>query len=277
MPHANSKGCQFRVAAKEGSSRLLRISARSSSVAFCALQAGTGAGTIWGSQLFRVLRVLNVQTWWTCLSHSYKKLYISWRWSWSRSERRAALAILETGLYQNNSPSLWGPDLSIAHNFSTHLCLARFSSFVDRVGIEMVNTLVNLDGYNGYVHLLDGCQELGLPLHTADEFVKYSKVNSKFETPISPSIKVDELQHWVLLNTHIKPEVEKLLGAPIHHRTSTANLDELSKAERRWAWLSMEVWTKLSAEIRTASPIEWRQAESWVCISSILTRNLDCP
>ena len=97
------------------------------------------------------------------------------------------------------------------------------------------STMENLDSHDRFKLLLEGCSELGLPVHTAEEFVKYSQVNSKYETPISPSTKVDELQHWVLLNTHIRPEVEKLLGGPINHRTSTASLDDFSKAERRWA------------------------------------------
>ena len=103
---------------------------------------------------------------------------------------------------------------------------------------EVTRTMENLDSHDRFKLLLEGCSELGLPVHTAEEFVKYSKVNSKYDPPISPSTKVDELQHWVLLNTHIKPEVEKLLGAPINHRTSTASLGDFSKAERRWAQFS---------------------------------------
>ena len=87
-----------------------------------------------------------------------------------------------------------------------------------------------------------GCEELRLPEETAIELVRFliakRLVDQEKGQSLSPSAKLDKLQHWVLLNTEIRDEIESLLGWRISHSLSTAKLDETSKCSRRYGMQS---------------------------------------
>ncbi len=80
------------------------------------------------------------------------------------------------------------------------------------------------------------CERLNLPLATADELVTFltvqTLVGEERARDLSPSSKLDELLHAVLLNTDVRKIVEKLVGE-IHHSEVAAELAEELKAERR--------------------------------------------
>ena len=94
-----------------------------------------------------------------------------------------------------------------------------------------------MESHRGYKALLEGCQELGLSKRLAKEFVRYcivKKFNSDAsDLPLSPSAQLDSLQHWVLLNTNDRRDVESLVG-PIEHSTKSSFLSEKEKSLRRF-------------------------------------------
>ena len=84
--------------------------------------------------------------------------------------------------------------------------------------------------------LEQGCAKLSLPSDAALELVRWwtikKLVGAEEGKKISPSTKLDDLQHWVLLNTKIRKTVELQLGE-LHHSTSTESLDDATKCRRR--------------------------------------------
>ena len=102
----------------------------------------------------------------------------------------------------------------------------------------MTVPITGMESHKGYKSLLEGCQELGRSKRLAKEFVRYCVVKNfnrdASELPLSPSAQLDSLQHWVLLNTKCRRDVESLVG-PIEHSTKTSFLSEKAKSLRRFA------------------------------------------
>ena len=80
------------------------------------------------------------------------------------------------------------------------------------------------------------CRRLQLPLTTAKELILYltvkTLVGQKQAKELSPSSKLDQLLHAVLLDTEVRKSVEALVGE-IHHSEATAELADDLRAERR--------------------------------------------
>ena len=94
-----------------------------------------------------------------------------------------------------------------------------------------------MDSHSAVVAMQEGCLRLQLPESTAKELIRYllvKQLNGQRAQTLSPSRKLDELQHWVLLNTKVRKAVEALVGE-IDHSTSTADLPDEQKAGRRQA------------------------------------------
>ncbi|KAG1658039.1 hypothetical protein FOA52_014351 [Chlamydomonas sp. UWO 241] len=85
----------------------------------------------------------------------------------------------------------------------------------------------------GVVELLSpGCQELGLSAALASELFRFLCV--RFKHPdAGPSTTIDRLWHWMLLNTHVRVNVEALMGGDVQHFTSTASDPLHAKTMRR--------------------------------------------
>ena len=93
-----------------------------------------------------------------------------------------------------------------------------------------------MDEHEAFELLRGGCEECDLPAETATELIRFLIVKKLAGKAVgdglSPSAKIDELQHWVLLNTDVRHKVETLVGE-IQHSTKTAKLAEAHKAKRR--------------------------------------------
>ena len=81
------------------------------------------------------------------------------------------------------------------------------------------------------------CVRLHLPPGTVNELMKYLEVKDRVGRvkagKLSPSSKMDELLHAILLHTEVRKSVEELVGE-IHHSEAPAGLTDELKAERRW-------------------------------------------
>jgi len=91
-----------------------------------------------------------------------------------------------------------------------------------------------------------GCSRLGLPPSTGQElyaFLETCRENETSRHHMSPSRKLDELWHWMLLNTDVSSCVHEALGGVVPHSTSTESdsLKEKNKRRRR----SMELMTSM--------------------------------
>lgn len=96
--------------------------------------------------------------------------------------------------------------------------------------------MTNIEMYPVLAILTDGCAKLGLPSETARELMRWLTIKRLLGPEegrkLSPSKILDELQHWVLLNTEVRLAVELYLGE-IHHTTETESLDDVTKCKRR--------------------------------------------
>lgn len=93
-----------------------------------------------------------------------------------------------------------------------------------------------------------GCDALGLPFAVAIELISYlatQTTSPEARSAFSPSAKIDELLHWILLNTDTRLIVEKFLGT-IHHSTQSSTYDEAAKSQRRYCSTSSEFLMKAS-------------------------------
>lgn len=86
--------------------------------------------------------------------------------------------------------------------------------------------------------LIAGCRDLQLPLHTARELMRFLLVKkilglqNSFE--LGPSRKVDQLQHWMLLETDVRKSVEDIVGEVRHSQGRAKDkMTEVDKAEAR--------------------------------------------
>lgn len=91
-----------------------------------------------------------------------------------------------------------------------------------------------------------GCCRLGLPPSAGQELYAYLETCRENETSrhhMSPSLKLDCLWHWMLLNTDVSSCVHEALGGVVPHSTSTESdsLKEKNKRRRR----SMELMTSM--------------------------------
>ena len=87
--------------------------------------------------------------------------------------------------------------------------------------------------------LQEGCHKKQLPPTTARELVRFllaKKLSPNVSEGWSPSSKLDELQHWTLLNTRVRKLVEAVVGE-IDHSEETAELPDEEKVKRRQAFL----------------------------------------
>ena len=85
--------------------------------------------------------------------------------------------------------------------------------------------------------LQHGCMCLNLPTSVAVELIRYliTKRLSCEETgsSLGCSSKLDELQHWILLETDVREEVEALIGGKIWHTQTTMGNDCAQKVQSR--------------------------------------------
>ena len=91
-----------------------------------------------------------------------------------------------------------------------------------------------------------GCCRPGLPRSTGQELYAFLETCREHETSrhhMSPSLKLDCLWHWMLLNTDVSSCVHEALGGVVPHSTSTESdsLEEKNKRRRR----SMELMTSM--------------------------------
>ena len=106
-----------------------------------------------------------------------------------------------------------------------------FQDVLDPPGTSRMNFL------SLHSQLQRGCNDLGLPVGVMAELISYVALQRTHPTSwrqYNPSAKVDELLHWILLNTDARLDVEQCVGT-IQHSTTTANIDEDIKCQRRCA------------------------------------------
>ena len=89
--------------------------------------------------------------------------------------------------------------------------------------------------------LREYCDQLELPRATAKELISFLTVKSiigqKRGGNLSPSSRIDQLLHKVLLNTEARKAVEELVGEIWHSEATTELRDELKVERRRVAFL----------------------------------------
>jgi len=83
--------------------------------------------------------------------------------------------------------------------------------------------------------------DMGYHRSLAIELYKYLslRLHSPATVELSPSIIVDELWHWLLVNTELAESVYTLLGGRVHHSTSSSNDRCSSKTLRRMRAMNM--------------------------------------
>ncbi|KAG1664979.1 hypothetical protein FOA52_001991 [Chlamydomonas sp. UWO 241] len=74
---------------------------------------------------------------------------------------------------------------------------------------------------NAIALLSPGCIELGLPKALATELWHFLNVRAR-HSDAGPSSTIDELWHWMLLNTDVAAEAHSLLGCVVRHSTASA-------------------------------------------------------
>lgn len=80
-----------------------------------------------------------------------------------------------------------------------------------------------------------GCQEVGVDIQASTELARFLLTKRLlYSHKMSPSSKLDELLHWVLLNTEVRKSLEMTCVGEICYTTQTSMLDEFSKCKRRW-------------------------------------------
>jgi hypothetical protein len=83
------------------------------------------------------------------------------------------------------------------------------------------------------------CTELGLPVALATELFNFLNVRMMRHSEAGPSSAVDELWHWMLLNTDVASEVHSLLGCVVRHSTASASAPPRAKLLRRLRSLNL--------------------------------------
>ena len=80
-----------------------------------------------------------------------------------------------------------------------------------------------------------GCDDLDLSFDVAAELLSYLTIQKsapESKKSFSPSANIDQLLHWILLNTEARQIIEQSLGT-IYHSTETTKLEEGLKCQRR--------------------------------------------
>ena len=89
-----------------------------------------------------------------------------------------------------------------------------------------------------------GCDQLGQTHELTLELVSFLLAcrRAAAEHPfwsLSPSQRLDELWHWMLLNTRVATQVHDLIGGVVHHSTDTASDEDDAKVLRRLRTMSL--------------------------------------
>lgn len=105
--------------------------------------------------------------------------------------------------------------------------------------------------------LIVGCDTLHLPHNTATELVRYLTTKRWMafvgqDDLMSPSLMLDKLWHWMLLNTRIAASVYDFIGGVVEHSTTTMNDPDEVKVKRQlfsmttmaqFGWLpTLDLW-----------------------------------
>ena len=84
--------------------------------------------------------------------------------------------------------------------------------------------------------LRQGCEELGLPAEAALELMRWLIIKRLLSPAkaagLGLSSKLEQLQHWLLLNTESRKTAELYLGE-LDYSTETASSDEVTKCKQR--------------------------------------------
>jgi hypothetical protein len=91
--------------------------------------------------------------------------------------------------------------------------------------------------------LMRRAAEMGHPRQLAMELFKYLclRFHAPPATVLSPSTMIDQLWHWMLLNTELAEEVYKLIGGRVHHSTASSADGDSAKAMRRLRAMNLMV------------------------------------
>lgn len=94
-----------------------------------------------------------------------------------------------------------------------------------------------MDAHRAIKALQEGCAQKGLPRAAAKELVRFlfmkRLVGDEKGSRLSPSAQIDELWHWMLLETEVRDSVEALVGGKIMHTQATMHHTDEEKLERR--------------------------------------------
>jgi len=91
-----------------------------------------------------------------------------------------------------------------------------------------------MDSHPAVVALHEGCTQLRIPFAAAAELCKYLLTKRIYQkergSDLGCSSTLDELQHWLLLETRLREQVEALIGGKI----CTLSARWVSPAARKW-------------------------------------------